>query len=198
VRATALLALLVALLASGWLAATAQGTHGVGLPLILAGGGPPSGVTPDPTADPDPTTVPDPTVIPDPTATPDPTPGGPGDVPEWLIGSWEYTNLSGSFGLLVIYEFYGDGTFEKTAVAVMNPGYGVNLFEGRYRVSGDDLTLYDQMRYSEIVYSWDDVYALMANPPVRDTPRDDETFAFDLTAEGNLMLGDTEYVPMVP
>ena len=37
VRATALLALLVALLASGWLAATAQGTHGVGLPLILLG-----------------------------------------------------------------------------------------------------------------------------------------------------------------
>ena len=98
-----------------------------------------------------------------------------------------------------MYEFFGDGTFDKVVVAIISSSsYGVNVFEGKYRVSGNRITLYDQMRGSQMASSWDEVYAILADPPAKDTPLEDSEHTFSRTAEGNLLLDDLEFSRLLP
>ncbi len=179
VLCTLLLALLLAALVPGLVRAGLLANGSVFLPMIV---GESEGGTP--------TQVPTPEVTPPPDDTPEVTPP-PSEIEEWLIGSWSYFASSGSIGLGITYEFREDGTFFRAVGSVVQYSYSVFAFEGRYRVEGDRIVFYDQLKSEGHASSWDELWRI-AESSIKDVPVEDEERRFTQASADTLILHSDE------
>jgi hypothetical protein len=114
---------------------------------------------------------------------------------EWLIGSWMYSDSSGSVGFACIYEFKEDGTFSKALGTISGSSRFATGFDGNFKISDDRLILYNQLKSEAQASSrYDDLWIMkIAETLIKDIPVDDEEKPFRKTDEGNLVIDDTVY-----
>ncbi|MEA4848163.1 MAG: S-layer homology domain-containing protein, partial [Clostridiaceae bacterium] len=121
-----------------------------------------------------------------------------GELAEWLIGTWGYSN-SGGWGsnahLEMMYEFKKDGTFYKVLAPMISGARTGNVFEGKYKISGDKLTLYDQLKSVGPAKSYFDKiwYFEMESYDTKDVPVEDSEYKISRTDEGTLIMDDVEF-----
>ena len=121
-----------------------------------------------------------------------------GELAEWLIGTWGYSN-SGGWGsnahLEMMYEFKKDGTFYKVLAPMISGARTGNVFEGKYKISGDKLTLYDQLKSVGPAKSYFDKiwYFEMESYDTKDVPVEDSEYKISRTDEGALIMDDVEF-----
>ncbi|HYE82507.1 MAG TPA: S-layer homology domain-containing protein [Clostridia bacterium] len=117
------------------------------------------------------------------------------DMADWLIGTWGYSTSNRNVHLDIMYEFKKDGTFYRvTAPLVMYVRTG-NVFEGKYRISGDKLILSDILKSIGLAQSHFDKiwYFTMESYTSRNVQWEDEEFQISRTDDGTLMIGDIEF-----
>lgn len=64
----------------------------------------------------------------------------------WLFGVWGYSDSNGSLDIDNMYEFKADGTFTKILSIGISGGRQATVFTGKYRLSGNQLTLYELLK----------------------------------------------------
>lgn len=114
---------------------------------------------------------------------------------DWIIGTWGYSTSNGSVNLEIFYEFKEDGTFCRiTAPLVLYVRTG-NVFEGKYRISGDKLILSDILKSTGPAKSnFDKIwYFEIESYDTKDIPVGDAEHQISRTAEGMLIIDGTEY-----
>lgn len=109
-----------------------------------------------------------------------------------ILGTWMYTNSSGSVGLAIMYEFKENGTFSKAIGSVAGSSYNSTAFEGKYKITSNKLTLYDQKKSTGYASSWNELWRI-SQSLIKDIPVEDNTYTFSMTVDGKLVIGDTEY-----
>ncbi len=147
-----------------------------------------------PAATPAPVT-PKPTPVPRPTPAPAKAAAEGGGIAEWLIGTWGYSTSSEYVHLDIMYEFKKDGTFYRiTSPVVMYVRTG-NLFEGKYKVTGDKLILTDIVKSIGPARSYFDKiwYFEIESYTSRNIEWENEEWTISRTDGGTLMIGDTEF-----
>lgn len=117
------------------------------------------------------------------------------ELADWIVGTWGYSTSNGSVNLEIFYEFKEDGTFCRiTAPLVLYVRTG-NVFEGKYRISGDKLILSDILKSTGPAKSnFDKIwYFEVESYDTKDVPWEDEEKKVSRTNDGTLMLDDIEY-----
>jgi len=106
-----------------------------------------------------------------------------------LAGKWEHQAASGNVGLYVSLDLKSDGTFFKVVGTSANYAVSGTSFEGKYRISGDKIVFYSQMKGTGSGSSLTD---MIFNPKIENVPVGDKEESFFLTDSNHLLLGDTE------
>jgi hypothetical protein len=117
---------------------------------------------------------------------------------EWLIGLWGYSDSNGTVNYDAMYEFKADGTFYKivtTSVMALRNG---TEFKGKYRISGNKLILFDQLKSTGPANSHDFSlhkiwYLKMDSYETKDVPFEDTEYEISRMDNGKLKIDDTEY-----
>lgn len=117
---------------------------------------------------------------------------------EWLVGLWGYSDSNGNVNFDTMYEFKADGTFYKIASTMILGGRNGTEFKGKYRISGNKLTLFDQLKSTGPASSHDFSthkiwYLTMDSYDTKDVPFEDTEYEISRTDNGMLKIGDTEY-----
>jgi len=117
---------------------------------------------------------------------------------EWLVGLWGYSDSNGNVNFDTMYEFKADGTFYKIASTMIMGGRNGTEFKGKYRISGNKLTLFDQLKSTGPASSHDFSthkiwYLTMDSYDTKDVPFEDTEYEISRTDNGMLKIGDTEY-----
>ncbi len=123
---------------------------------------------------------------------------GSNELAEWLVGLWGYSDSNGSVNYETMYEFKEDGTFYKIASTMIMGGRNGTEFKGKYRISGNKLILFDQLKSTGPASSHDFSthkiwYLTMDSYDTRDIPFEDTEYEISRTGNGMLKIGDTEY-----
>lgn len=133
-----------------------------------------------------------PTATPKPSATPQPT--AQPQASTSIVGDWIYSNSSGNVGLAIMYEFKANGTFTRAIASVAGSSYNSTAFEGKYRIEGNTITFYNQMKSTGYASSWDEIWR-MANSSIKDIPVEDSTRTFSIS-NNILTIDETIFEPM--
>ena len=141
-----------------------------------------------------------PAASPSPVATPAPvsTSAGENDsenLAEWLIGTWGYSTSNGNVHLDIMYEFKKDSTFYKVVAPMVNGARTGNVFEGKYKISGDKVILYDQLKSVGPARSYFDKiwYFEIESYDTKDVPVEDAEHQINRADNDLLKIGDAEY-----
>lgn len=113
------------------------------------------------------------------------------DMDKWIIGIWTFSEASGNVGFFESIEFKNDGTFEKGIGTIVNYTRSVTGFKGNYKISGDELILYNQFKsQSRTATEVDNNYwALIAGQDLyKDIPVDDSEYQISKTDDDKLSM----------
>lgn len=117
---------------------------------------------------------------------------------DWLIGLWGYSDSNGNVDYDVMYEFMEDGTFQKIASGMILGSRSGTEFKGKYRISGNKLILFDQLKSTGPASSHDFGshkiwYLTMDSYETRDVSVEDQEYQISRMDNGKVKIDDTEY-----
>jgi hypothetical protein len=117
------------------------------------------------------------------------------DLAEWLIGTWGHSTSNGNVNLEIMHEFKKDGTFYKVVAPLVLGVRTGNVFEGKYRISGNKLILSDQLKSIGPATSYFDKiwYFTIDSYDSRNTPVEDAEYQVGRADNDKLRIDDTEY-----
>ena len=128
---------------------------------------------------------------------PDPASGNPTDVAmvTWLLGTWGNSDSNGSIYIDNTYEFKKDGTFYKILSSGFSGGRQATAYSGKFRVSGNKLTLYKQLKstgpatatHFKIIW-----YITMDSFETKDVPCEDTEYIISKIDNDILRIGTNE------
>ncbi len=113
------------------------------------------------------------------------------DMDKWIVGIWTYGTATGNVGLYESIEFKADGTFDKGVGTIINLTRSATGFEGKYKISGDKLTLYDQLKsQSRIATEVNRNYwaLIIGQDQYKDIPVDDVEYQITRTDDDELSM----------
>jgi hypothetical protein len=103
-----------------------------------------------------------------------------------LVGKWQHIAASGNAGISISLELKSDGTFFKVIGTSTNYAVSGTSFEGKYKISGNKITFYNQAKGTGSGSSLTD---MIFNSKIENVPVDD--------TEETFLLTDGSYTPVL-